>query len=74
MATEINDDSLRLEVGGIVIARATKRVDGWWEGTSRGTAVTNQHIGITSALAVGQLRGDSGGGSRNQRRQVRLEL
>jgi hypothetical protein len=31
MAIEINDDFVCLEFDGVVIAGATKRVDGWWE-------------------------------------------
>ncbi|HVB44725.1 MAG TPA: hypothetical protein VNF47_18765 [Streptosporangiaceae bacterium] len=31
MSIKINDDSMLLDVGGTVIATATKRAHGWWE-------------------------------------------
>jgi len=31
MSIKITDDFMYLEIGGVVIARARKRVDGWWE-------------------------------------------
>ena len=31
MSIKITDDSMCLEVDGVVIAAARKRVDGWWE-------------------------------------------
>ena len=45
MSIKISDDFMCLEIGGVVIATATKRADGWWSNT--GPAIR-----ITTALAV----------------------
>ncbi|HEX4059794.1 MAG TPA: hypothetical protein VHY58_02135 [Streptosporangiaceae bacterium] len=34
MPIKINDDSMYLEIDGIVIATAKERTDGWWEVSS----------------------------------------
>lgn len=34
MPIKINDDSMYLEIDGIVIATAMERTDGWWEVSS----------------------------------------
>ena len=35
MSIKISDDFMCLEIGGVVIATATKRADGWWSNTGR---------------------------------------
>jgi hypothetical protein len=57
MPIKIEDDLMRLEVGGTVLATARKRADGWWE-VSYWPRFFNRNQAIT-ALTITELL-DSG--------------
>jgi hypothetical protein len=59
---KINGDSMHLEIGGIVIATAKERTDGWWEVSNwprffdRNRAITA--LTVTELLHDGRDRDD----------------
>jgi hypothetical protein len=53
VSIKINDDSMYLEIDGIVIATAKQRTDGWWE-VSNWSRFFNRNQAIT-ALTVTEL-------------------
>jgi len=57
MPIKIDDDVMRLEIDGTVLATARKRVDGWWE-VSYWPRFCDRHQAIT-ALTITELL-DSG--------------
>jgi hypothetical protein len=58
MPIKINDDSMRLEIDGQVIAAARQRADGWWEVSHwpqlLGRNQASRALTITELLARGR--------------------
>ena len=72
MAIEITDDSMCLEIDGIVIATARKQADGWWE-VSHWPRFFDRNQAIT-ALTVTELLESGRDGSDPVVKALREEL